>query len=997
MSIELSSIETINRLLSDVLGTFPSVYNSNIDPSDRVFLEVVNPLLERSVDLCNSFNKGVLGIKKKSGGGQSVAGPFLIKLQKPKSNPEELNIKISSISFGSQGGWKSYFMAVIAKTAIERREKWVKCGTGSDRKKGCISLLKMKVEKEDGVITYISSDMLHESIVGALTSHLFDIGVAPSLMKYLGTYACPELESYISTQSYEKGVQPLIIMEKSDIELFELLNTKLFEQLTPMDFIIWFVQLAHTMYVMKYHFGITHYDLHLRNVMLTYTKKVLEYKSSVTKLCYDKKDLDKIDHYVYQMPFNDESGHPAYIVVENNGFLPKMIDFGHTTASFTHEGIPLEFKNMPEEYDQLNFPPSVLKQYGWDESWNVNHALEKKKNGDLEYNFFTMNLLYKFLTKKGDPLVDKYLAENSSLMRFIKHTVPISNKEWKESFKGLEHHGKDPKVWLMRRRAVGTTTDIASPLKRIWNFLAANIESSVINGKTFLVLNREGKVPVNFDNSVFVPIKSDPSLSNVNKFLNANKILWKECILHPPKSQKEVSNLLLRFGLPKNANICGSRGFLKKTVDKYDPNSKLFLDFFEKVVDGKPNKFWNGSSLSDHILPNDLKDFKRLDLGKGQIKLFTLKFLPEFTNMLFLGGSATTKFKKTQRATDYKSPENVGDLLKTLNMHLIYIKDFPVAKNVNLHQIKISVEKEDLFTTSEDKLKNVNYGVSINGGYFVVGGNIHNELTPGLEQNNLQPIGYFFSTLAPQYNGTVLPIPLPYKSSFATIYVDVEGRLQMERSTLFMDRHHTESKIFLVAPEGTEDNIAVQQKVIKMKYSEKLKMMVPDVIDRSFKYVSAFESGPILIWDNKIIFNEEKMNMEEFTFDNYDNHPSYTRYKLFKGAKNYKMWFNEEGEGQFMYGARHSNSLMIHNVLCKTNTGETLIILVEGRGFDAVGIDRVQLAELIKNFNVSHAVALDGGFSANAVFRFDKKSYWLMNDPDKRKIATSIHFGAGHV
>nr|HMP28992.1 hypothetical protein [Saprospiraceae bacterium] len=770
-TIELSSIETINRLLSDIFSTFPSVYNSKTDPSDKVFLNVVNPLMERSTYLCKAINNGKLEIKKSAQGGQSVAGPFQITLYK-RGEAYVLDIFIASISFKTSGGWTPYMMPLIAKTA--RRPLYSSCGLGSDRKKGCAALLKMSVTRNNGVIIYVSSDTIHENTIDALTSHLFDIGVAPSLMKYLGLYTCPELNTYILADHLEMGAIPYILMEKSDVELFSLLdmtnvnrvlpnindefyaqkkqaqedaalNINLFDQLNILDFIIIFSQVAHALYVMKYHFNICHYDLHLRNIMLTYTKKVLKYKKNITELSYDGKPLNQVEHYIYQMPFKD-GNYPAFLVVENNGLLPKIIDFGHTTASFTHEGIPLKFQNTPEEYDQLNFPEDKLKYYGWDSTWNVTHALNSENKGDLEYNFLLLNFLYKLTLNAG---VDRYenIIKNQTFLNFIKSTLPFGPEDIKKSFTGIEKAHSDGKLWLMRKRSVGTTSNIEAPLQKIWKFLTQNVSRQIIDNKVYIVLNRNGenKGKFNIATSVYVPISNNPNLSNMNKFFMANKMLWKDCIINPPKNQKDVSERALKFGLPKDTNVCSKDGLLDISVQKYDPNSKLYLPFFDKIVDGASTSFWNGSMLAKMILPSQMKNFERLNLGKGQIRLYTLKFLPEFTNM-------NMALEPYHRDVERKMPKNAGDLMKNLNMHLIYINDFPSSSNIRNHFIKISVEKEDLFSTSLEKLQNVKYGVSINGGYFVVGGNINNELTPGLQEKHLRPIGFFFSILAPQYN-----------------------------------------------------------------------------------------------------------------------------------------------------------------------------------------------------------------------------------------------------
>jgi hypothetical protein len=76
-----------------------------------------------------------------------------------------------------------------------------------------------------------------------------------------------------------------------------------------------------------------------------------------------------------------------------------------------------------------------------------------------------------------------------------------------------------------------------------------------------------------------------------------------------------------------------------------------------------------------------------------------------------------------------------------------------------------------------------------------------------------------------------------------------------------------------------------------------------------------------------------------------------------------------------------------------TNTGKIMFFLVEGRGFNAVGLDRVQVAYLVDKFGIHKAISLDGGFSANAVYKMDDDTpKYVQNDPQKRKLSTSMTF-----
>jgi hypothetical protein len=306
-------------------------------------------------------------------------------------------------------------------------------------------------------------------------------------------------------------------------------------------------------------------------------------------------------------------------------------------------------------------------------------------------------------------------------------------------------------------------------------------------------------------------------------------------------------------------------------IEKYDPNSRLKTDFFSNILDSNPTDFWDGEDLKEGITPLDLKNFKRFSMGKGAISLYTLRFLPKYTNMQYLRDAESLSFHDSHRDTSFQPPKT-RDQMSTVNMHLVYITNPPEYDNFEKHHIAIGVEKRDLFEVSIERLRDMKQGVSINGGYFIVPGNISNPLTPGLENFKLFPIGYFFSKQTPSYNGTKLPIPGAYVESFATIYVDSLGRLKMMKSSEFLLRHQTTQKTVLISlndpSEGLRPvvprNKAVVQNVIDMTLnSEGVYVPTRSEID----YVSAFESGPILIWDSEILFTREKMELEEFTID----------------------------------------------------------------------------------------------------------------------------------
>jgi len=70
-----------------------------------------------------------------------------------------------------------------------------------------------------------------------------------------------------------------------------------------------------------------------------------------------------------------------------------------------------------------------------------------------------------------------------------------------------------------------------------------------------------------------------------------------------------------------------------------------------------------------------------------------------------------------------------------------------------------------------------------------------------------------------------------------------------------------------------------------------------------------------------------------------------------------------------------------------------MFFLLEGRGFNGVGLDRVQVAYLVDKFGIYKAISLNGGFNANAVYKMDNnRPKYVQNDPKKRRLSTSMTF-----
>lgn len=1038
-----TTIDDINYHLSNVFATYPTLY-ANHD-SLSLYLQVIAPLIKNSREFCEYVKGGKMGLGTATGvGGFSQAGPFKIHIDGQNKIP-----MTSGVSFAPDGSWSPYFMQTFSKTSHKPAE---------------LSIRSIRHRDSDPDII-ISSDPVHEAIVGALGSHLFDIGVAPSFMKYLGLYVCNErynVKISMGPPKNEVYAKPYFIFEKSDVEMYKFLGSELsderaapdaFSQTTPYDYMIWLTQLAHTQFVGKYYFGITHIDLHTKNVMLTYVKntdRAIKWgKRSPTPLMYGKTNLSVAPYYVYEMPFkvdgfgnilsDGSEGLTAKIIVENNGFLPKEIDFGLTVANLKESVVAkqqsLAFVNEPETYDKPVMGYSAVTQVD---------------KGDIDYNFMTLNLAFRMARAIKIDAVgyenqkDHYKKLWEGLYPFLKDTLPsqfdpgnidsggpvISGKNSSGDAINMKLFGEfgaqTGYAYHLRARAVGTTTEIDLPLKKIWNSLKSHTlyngssRHFIDQGVMYMQLSRDNKpfieaLGVKFTSLpyVTVPYYSNPKFNNLQKFIKYNFALWRACI---PMGKNMTQHEIDEVANQVDKNLVGKNSvefcnIIDQEIIKHDPNKRKPIPFFTNIVTLNSD-IWNlATSMLKSNITESLLEKAGFSRGKAKnMQLFTLRFNPDQTEMSRIANKETFKFNEAQRATNYQPPPNIGDYMKMVNVHLLYMT------HVNgRNSFVITAERnKDLYKSAKNRLQPFESGVSINGGYFIVAGNYTDQLNYWLNKTYQgMPIGYFFSDKTSEFNGTSLPIPRAYQDMFATIYVSADGNLNVERSIDFLNRHEKTKGIVLYTLNDRTPhvNYAVERSVIKMEVVNGIKIPILNDANKQFFYKSAFEAGPILIWNGKIIFTRERMEKSMFMIDMTKDIPvskypndmpnikanQFETYKVVTTAVNSKMYFNEPGETNFPYGQRHSNSLMIHNVLCQTYDGKTLFVFVEGRGFDAVGLDRAQLAELISRFNVKNAVSLDGGFSANAVLKNLNENehgyYWLLNDPDKRELSSTIHFG----
>lgn len=934
MSVLKKDIDGVNRLLANFLSTFPSFVAST--KGANIEYRVIIPLLEYSNEYCNDFQRYIIKSKIGEGGFGAVS---TIVYKNKRLLAHNLSYKLSP---RDSPAWTPYYMEVVVK-----------------RTKPQYLILRQKNN------VYHASDMVMETLAGGFASNLFDLGIAPNLVKYFGNYVCklPNSKRYVSN----------MIISRASTELF-----KIVDKVSRFDLEVILLQLSYTMTKLKEKFGIMHFDTHLRNLLITYVKDNYKYNIKKEQTVYvDGKSLEKVDYLLYQISGGRKK---EYILVENTGIFMNLADWGLSMVDFGYSDTN-NFENI-----------KVMPELGLiDQVDNMREAVENVNGyGDVEYNFTCINILYNLVQRGNKKLFNDilpFIMATSNMESVMKKKFGGKTVEQRISI------AKKTKKWFFSPRNVGTTPNKQNNLKAIGRLMRCRKQIHSTNkGNTVYYMTQNGVKPrINvFSNTG--GIRNDDRIARISSSIKnpAKNAFDFEKYL---KSTKEYHELCIR---KPSAPISTLKRFVSKKKLVVPRNMRLNKDNYCELINLDRKKF-NPNATHVKSLTNDVYNINYINQDnldnyivwkKGNdIKHFVFQLVPNERNGN-LGPNLSIYYKRYHRMLNYQPPPKklLGKGLRT-NLHIIHI-DKKVPGTVR-------VIKEDLWNNAFKNLGQ--YGVMINAGYFIVSKNLENPLTNKLKDRDIYlPIGYFYNKNTPRYNGVRLPIPEGYRKHFAAIYFQ-NGKIKAKKYNEFIKAHVTGKKTILfktknVLPGQKTTHVARQIDVIKAP--PKLKN------GKKLFYESAFASGPILIWDSKIVFNDKNLRDDAFeaTYKWGKNKSTLVSYKLLPIAKNTKKFYNEPGETDFVYGQRHSNSLVNLNAICWKKSGDPFFAIIEGRGFETLGLDRVQFAKILKNFGVRYAVSLDGGFSANAVFKDVNQKYpnvlkWAVKDPEKRELSAAMLFG----
>nr|WQM87197.1 divergent serine/threonine protein kinase [Marseillevirus cajuinensis] len=784
------------------------------------------------------------------------------------------------------------------------------------------------------------SNMQGKTLV--LTDPLYEAVVSSFISNLFDLGVLPCFSKVFGSEFCESSPQKYtstVLMESSGQSLRKLIRTKGgIPGFSAGDYLGFFALLFRDLETAKSLIGIFHADLHPDNALV---KDVGSPSSEGGSELYDGKPWVEAKYIVEELP-NGE-----FFVVQNSGKIPKVIDYGLTVVRFS--------KSSGAFYPELkrrNFAVSNEQKIYEMANKCKESLLNEQGLKNFEAIFFLLNIL--FDCEKISLGVYPGVSLDTELYKATKATlfaIGIDDRTIKrvfarkaEALRRASSIEEAQRIWF-NERDIGD-----SSLKTSTEAVASLVPSLVLNGKKFHIFTRDLSRPTEEQLSLIV---HDPTTIVVPHVPSAR--------VQSSNTETKFRSEILRYSKEcvegKNTELFGE-GYI---IDK-NRKAECSVKLVESLNNDQEFLLPKSTSLSPSISPVVPFVRKEFEVYSSPVcSIFSMPLFPNIQTEI----SDVFVYRPYQRLLNFQSPSEKlwGKQMRTVRCSFVGVSSSAKCSLATGKRLQQRITKKALEGKS---------ALCVNGGYFVVQQNIANSLTPGLKGKEFAPIGYYFD--GTKKSGTALPVPPPYRDWFAAVTVK-SGKLSMERLPEFEAKHQTSQVPFRVAMEQGE-TLEFSQSVISKA--------------RTDLYDQCFCSGPILIWGGKRVFDEKVMIDSKFSLQDGRG------YKVFDAAKNTKMWFSEQGETQFPYGQRHSANFQIHNILVLFKDGSFGFCFFEGRGYDALGTDRVQVAKAIELFfggNVLHAVSLDGGFSANAVVTSNGDApRWLLPDPEKRKLGVSMLF-----
>ena len=990
-----------------------------------ILLNNLNSLITKDIkiqsnEFCHLINNNKLKLMKFEKGGFGTVNDFKID-----EDEERQDIKAIITSIKQNGGFEPFYCPVIIKTANE--PTIVEWGISKNPRTNVVEIQVV--------------DPLTEMVFGSMLGHFYDLGICPFYSKFFGIFSCNndnmDMERPMDIPDEHKFY---MASEKSTIELRQFINPTnnpdrfLKIKNNPGILLNIIFQFIYSIYVGKYLIGFTHFDLHHRNMLITFTDcrkldknemKDYEKINKPIQYIYQGKDMKDIKYIIMNSGLISDSGIPIVVIIKYNGLMCKMIDFGacasfmssandksnykrnytFVTKNLTHNGSQLAYKNCNPKSTDKDLDKGTSSFRNTTELLYLLTALSQ----DMETGCVATNTTPTQSSATNKELIDS-LEKFTSVFFNLVNRPGISALIKGNPDKGyVKNDNGTPLGWLPQTRDMGMniqgfdeSTELMNGLIRYCKSLKHVVENAPIvvgknERKQFAIYYLEpdiincsnGFTP---ENSLYLDVNSFINRGDVNKTLTNIDKIKDECDIKLPDNPDDDISYVNK---PNSSTTCVEK---LEEIQRHSAENTLSKPLYNPIsTEVYDSKSGEPGELKSNININKTGFEKSLRIEvENKLEIYSIVINPEALK-LNRNRKSSLVYKNYQNWLDYNEmkKEKVGKYKETVNLNIIVIKN-------GTSEITLNHGMDLWKATSLHIAPTV---VTINGGYFIVNANGHELTSHKLKPENIgKPLGFSYDkNNIPNNipNGTYLAIPKPYRKYFGV--VKCKGNvISISTHNDFMSKHETINEVvkYLLEDGSIYDT---NQPVIKMDTDNAIgRTPVLKAEFQNWWYDWAFCSGPMLVFNKNVVFDLDTMLNTQFTIDKDDtpallgiSHPRInSTYRLLPDAPNNFMFRTEAtGDASGAYGSRHSNRIGIHSILATNGDGDVISFMVEGRGYDAPGLDRVQVANLVHKFNIVNAISLDGGFSANAVFKVEgREKMWLQSDPEKRKVGLSISF-----
>ena len=969
--------------LANLMKFFPSLYGKRVESINNLIV----PTFNNSVEFCKSFKSGIISSKFFNRGGSGAIGDFLI-------TEDQLDQPVYAIivSINPNGGFEPFYVPVIIKIGYNHKEIEIQSNTTVKLTDG---------EKKIKIITI--NDPVTEIVFGSMLGHLYDLGLCPFYAKYFSAYIC-------NSNQIANHFSISLVIEKSTISIGNFMHENLYMEAIIRDREILLniiFQYIYAVYIGKMYLGFTHFDAHLGNVMITHTSNRTIPGANNISYVYQGKNLESKEYILINLGIKD-NGEDSWLAMKYNGLMVKIIDYGICAAYLYAAQYPkyrrdflIRTKNMTyiTDKDYKTCRASSQRRNTWEIQFFLTCLHQSMYNGHIrdhlpdvarraryENNINDLDNFTEQFYNSAQYRMGTYLTNNphmrnirnGNVIPFPERSIDIDIPAFadpKELLKGLARYCESLGHISRNKRIIDT--------QGVLYFLEHDLVGAVFTSENSLVFNDQ-------------PNELLKSFNNMDKFMEIAKKVETGCtgmklsddIFTDYDASQLAKGLDIDHSDANRARLCTEA---EKEVEKWHPmntmGSKLISPLRSNTSYNQASGRFNSDiALSKANFPHQLQARDQ----EENISIFKMQINPKALRMNTTDPGALV-YSDHQNWLDYNPlrANIIGKQIEIVRLNIIVV-DPKGTYNVRLNYL------DNLWDAT---MSSTSTCFSINGGYYALKENLTEQ----------RPIGFCYNEdVDDGTNGTYLPVPKPYRPHFGVIWCSHDNVLHIDSHDEFMSWHETiDQPICYFLDDGSI--YTTVQPVIRMDGNSGLIGNTP-VMTRSYSimngkhpYKWAFSSGVLLVDNGKVIFDLDIMLNTRFLIVDSDQPANtssiskpldLTEYKLLQESRNnYKFRSAENRDIYDAYGVKVSNRYSTHNVMGITNTGKIIFFLVEGRGFNGVGLDRVQVAYLVDKFGIYKAISLDGGFNANAVYKMDNNTpKYVQNDPKKRRLSTSMTF-----